>query len=235
MPVARVCFGEVGRSQMAKSSRTTLGREDYPAAIVLHRRLLHSHDDNALAHYHLGFAYGMNGRTADEIREYLEAVGLGLHEWDLFLNLGLAYLGQNEFLKATDALQTAVLLGPNHPEAHFNLAIAYERQNRLREAQREITVSLVLAPEDPDAGNTKAIICVELGDLICARDEWANLVRVSPDYVPARANLAILSGLNPLLTDSTSTALEGEGLFLPTNNRRTFSWTRRNVTRSRPH
>lgn len=38
------------------SADDALGREDYPAAIVLHRRLLHSHDDNALAHYHLGFA-----------------------------------------------------------------------------------------------------------------------------------------------------------------------------------
>jgi Flp pilus assembly protein TadD len=191
------------------SADDALGREDYAAAIALHRKLLHSHDDNALAHYHLGFAYGMSGLTADEIREYLEAVRLGLDKWDLFLNLGLAYLGQNELLKATDTLQTAVLLGPSHLEAHFNLAIAYERQNRIREALQEITVSLVLAPEDPDVGNTKAIICVELGDLVCARDEWAHLVQISPNYVPARTNLALLTSSHPLLPASTFTALEG--------------------------
>src|SRR6266481_6295691 len=160
-----------------------LGLEDYPAAIALHRKVLQAHNDNALAHYHLGFAYGMTGRAAEEISEYLEAAGLGLNKWDLFLNLGLAYLDQNDWPKAIKRLQTAVLLGPDHPEAHFNLAIAYERRHRLSEALQEITASLHLAPKDPDEHNTKAIICAEAGDFVCARDEWAQLVRVSPDYV----------------------------------------------------
>lgn len=191
------------------SADSALGLEDYPVAIALHREFLRSHKDNALAHYHLGFAYGMSRLTAGEISEYLEAARLGLDKWDLFLNLGLAYLGQKESLKATNALQTAVLLGPTHPEAYFNLAIADERRNRLPEALQEITVALLLAPEDPDVGNTKAIICAELGDLVCARDEWALLVRVAPHYAPARANLAILSGSHLLLPASTSTALNG--------------------------
>src|SRR6266478_5295570 len=155
-----------------------LGLEDYPAAITLHRRVLRAHNDNALAHYHLGFAYGMTGRKRDEINEYLAAARLGLDKWDLFLNLGLAHLGQNDGPKAMMTLQTAVLVGPNHPEAHFNLGIAYEKGNRLREALQEIIVSLHLTPEDPDERNTKGIICVELGNLVCARDEWAHLVQV---------------------------------------------------------
>ena len=45
-----------------------LGLEDYPAAITLHRKVLREHNDNALAHYHLGFAYGMTGRKRDDKR-----------------------------------------------------------------------------------------------------------------------------------------------------------------------
>jgi tetratricopeptide (TPR) repeat protein len=191
-----------------------LGLEDYPAAIALHRKFLRSHRNNALAHYHLGFAYGMTGRTTDEINEYLAAARLGLDKWDLFLNLGLAYLGQNDCTKAINTLQIAVLLGPDHPEAHFNLAIAYERSSRLREALQEVTASLLLAPSDPDEHNTKAIICAELGDRACARDEWAHLVQVAPDYTPARINLAILSGLHMPMAASTSSALNGKGLAL---------------------
>jgi Tfp pilus assembly protein PilF len=70
---------------------------------------------------------GMRGHAAEEIQEHLEAERLGLERWDLFLNLGLAYLGQNELPRATSALETAVSLGPDHPEGHFNLAIASER------------------------------------------------------------------------------------------------------------
>jgi tetratricopeptide (TPR) repeat protein len=171
-----------------------LGLEDYPAAIALHRQVLRAQNDNAVAHYHLGFAYGMTGRKTDEINEYLAAARLGLDKWDLFLNLGRAYLGQNDGPKAIKTLQNAVLLGPNHPEAHFNLAIAYEKDNRLREALQEIIVSLHLAPEDLDERNTKGIICAELGNLVCARDEWAQLLQGAPNYAPARVNLWILSG-----------------------------------------
>jgi tetratricopeptide (TPR) repeat protein len=187
-----------------------LGIEDYPAAIALHRKVLHAHNDNALAHYHLGFAYGMTGRTTEEINEYLAAARLGLDKWDLFLNLGLAYLSENDWPKAIKTLQTAVSLGPRHPETHFNLAIAYEKGHRLREALLEITASLHLAPEDPDGRNTKAIICVELGDLVCARDEWVHLVRVDPDYPPAQGNLLTLNGSHhPIQSPSTSTTADG--------------------------
>jgi len=74
-----------------------LGLENYSAAIALHRKVLRAHNDNAFAHYHLGFAYGISRRTADEISEYLAAARLGLHKWDLFLNLGLAYLGHHDW------------------------------------------------------------------------------------------------------------------------------------------
>jgi Flp pilus assembly protein TadD len=188
-----------------------LGLGDYPAAITLHRKVLRAHNDNALAHYHLGFAYGMKGRKAEEINEYLAAARLGLVKWDLFLNLGIAYLDQNDWQKAIKMLQIAVLLGPNHPEAHFNLAIAYENGNRLREALQEIIVSLHLAPEDPDQQNTKGIICAEMGNLVCARDEWAHMVQVAPNYAPARVNLAILSGSHMPLAVSLPARSWGDG------------------------
>jgi tetratricopeptide (TPR) repeat protein len=129
--------------------------------------------------------------------EYLEAAKLGLDKWDLYLNLGLAFLGRNDSLKATNALKMAVLLGSDHPEAHFNLALVFERRRQLPEALQEITAALRLAPEDPEERNARAVICAELEDLACARDEWTRLLRVAPEYVPARANLAILNGSNP--------------------------------------
>jgi Flp pilus assembly protein TadD len=188
-----------------------LGRADYSAAIALHRHVIRTQADNALAHYHLGFAYGMAGRKTDEINEYLVAARLGLDKWDLFLNLGLAYLGQNDRPNAIKAFQTAALVGPQHPEAHYNLALAYEEGNRLGEALQEVIVSLRLAPEDPDEANTKGIICAELEKLVCARDEWEHLVQVVPGYAPARVNLAILNGSHSSLA-STSGALGGDGL-----------------------
>jgi tetratricopeptide (TPR) repeat protein len=170
-----------------------LGLGDYPTAIALHRRLLQSEGNNALAHYHLGFAYGMVGRTNEEISEYRAAISLGLKSWDLFLNLGLAYFDKHDLAAATAAFETAVSLGPQHAETHFNLAVVYEQENRLDEALQQIIASLVLAPEDLDAANTDAIICARMGNLTSARNIWTQLVQAAPDYAPARTNLAILN------------------------------------------
>ena len=169
-----------------------LAVQDYPTAMDLHRKLLRSAKNNALAHYHLGFAYGMVGDVSEEISEYRTAVGLGLNVWDLFLNLGLAYYDQHDLPAATAALETAVLFGPKHAETHFNLALVYERENRLPEALHEIKMAIVLEPADLDASNTEAVVCARMGNLARARGVWMRLLRTAPDYLPARNNLAIL-------------------------------------------
>jgi tetratricopeptide (TPR) repeat protein len=107
--------------------------------------------------------------------------------------LGLAYLGQQQFDGAIQAFTTAVALGPEHAEAHFNLALAYESSNRLDAALGEIEIARRLAPQDSDVTNTDAIICVETGNTIRARELWTELIQFAPDYAPARANLAILN------------------------------------------
>jgi Flp pilus assembly protein TadD len=189
-----ICAGTYAEEICDLNADQALARENYAVAIALHQQFIRAHKNNALAHYHLGFAYGMTGRRADEITEYLAATKLGLEKWDLFVNLGLAYLDRKDWTNAISALQSAVLLGPAHAQAHFNLAIAYERDKDLTKALQEINASLALTPTDPDAHNTKAIIFAEQGDLVHARCEWARLIQIAPGYAAARVNLAILNG-----------------------------------------
>jgi tetratricopeptide (TPR) repeat protein len=100
-----------------------LGIENFGESIRLHHEVLKAHPDSALAHYHLGFAYGMVNDRGDEIKEYRRAAALGLGLWDLFLNMGLAYLQNHDLIEATKSLRVAALLGPDHPESHFNLGL----------------------------------------------------------------------------------------------------------------
>ena len=104
---------------------------------MLHRRLLQSEGNNALAHYHLGFAYGMVDalpkRLASTTGDRPRA-----QNRDLFLNLGLAYFDQHELENATAAFETAVSLGPQHAETHFNLAVVYDGRTA-DEALKEIS------------------------------------------------------------------------------------------------
>jgi tetratricopeptide (TPR) repeat protein len=169
-----------------------LGVEDYAEAIRLHEKVLRQHPNDALAHYHLGYAYGMSQDAPAELREYIRARDLGLHEWDLFLNLGLLYMERHELPAAINALAIAAELGPQRSETHFNLSLAYERAGKLPEALREILASLKIGLDQPDAQNTLAVIYVEMGNDEGARMVWMKLVRIYPDFQPARRNLDVL-------------------------------------------
>ena len=169
-----------------------LGNQDYPEAARLHRLIVEEHPNDALAHYHLGFADGMMGQNAAELDQYQTAAHLGLKNWDLYLNLGRVYLEQGQIGPATDSFQSAVTLGPDHPEAHFNLGLAYERRGMLAPAAAELEKSLVLDPTQSDARNMLAVVDAEQGNYLAARTIWAELARSQPSFAPAQANLAIL-------------------------------------------
>ena len=169
-----------------------LGMEDYPAAIRRHLAIIREHPDNALAHYHLGFAYGLTGQHRHELQEYRRAVDLGLDDWQVFLNLGLVYLEDGQLQGATEVLRLATLLGPYQSETHFNLGLTYERRGMLSDAEQEMLFSLRLNPQEVDARNTLGLIYAEEGRYTLAREEWSDLLSADPAYTPARENLTIL-------------------------------------------
>ena len=170
-----------------------LGMEDYPEAIKRHLAVIHEHPDNALAHYHLGFAYGVIGDHRREMAEYQKAVDLGLSDWELFLNLGLLDMETGHLDAAGELLRLAALMGPYRPETHFNLGLVYERQGMFQKAEQELLLSLRLDPHQVDARNMLGVIYADEGNFQRAHEEWTDLVNTNPDFTPARANLAILN------------------------------------------
>lgn len=171
-----------------------LAVENYAEAISLHREFLRKHPANALAHYHLGFARGMEGERTRELNEYRRAAALGLSRWDLFLNMGLALLETGKLEAATDELRHAVRLNPSRPEPHFNLGLVYERRDMLTDAEREMRATLRLQPGELDARNMLGVIDARLGKPAEASAQWHDLLRDAPYYRAARTNLTIING-----------------------------------------
>jgi Flp pilus assembly protein TadD len=186
------------------SADYSLGIEDYSEAIRRHVDVVRKHPENALAHYHLGFALGMVGDRMAEVKEYQRAEELGLRSWDLFLNLGLAELESGELDAASDSLRSAVLLGENHSESHFNLALIEQRRGMLLDAEHEALMSLRLNPDQPDARNLLGVIYAQKGETVRASLVLSELVRDQPDYQPARTNLAILGSPSEVANGETA-------------------------------
>jgi tetratricopeptide (TPR) repeat protein len=203
--IARIASADGGEQQVCNvRADYALGVEDYSKAIRLHTDEIRKHPDNALAHYHLGFAEGMMGNRKAEVSEYQRSAALGLKNWDLFLNIGLAQLEIGELDAATDSLRQAVLLGENHAESHFNLALAYEQRGMHADAERETLASLRLNPRQPDARNLLGVIDAQTGQTVRASLVWRELVNDVPDYEPARTNLALLGSPNEVAHSETA-------------------------------
>ncbi len=141
-----------------------LGMEDYPEAIRRHQLVIKAHPDNALAHYHLGFSYGLMGEHQQELTEYRDAIDLGLDDWQLFLNLGLLYLEAGNVHEAMQVLKLATLLGPDRAGdaistlgSHINGWRCYWMRNR------NFLLSLQIDPNQVDGRNSLGTIYAEEG------------------------------------------------------------------------
>ena len=199
LPSSKVAAGNTTEARICDPAADHfLSMGNYQETIRLHREVLKTQPENSLAYYHLGFSYGMLDDQADEIRAYRRAIALGLVRWDLFLNLGLAYLHTHDLQGATHSLQLATLIGSGHPESHFNLSLAYERRGMLDPAKREMLVSLWLDPNQLEGRNMLGVIYAEQGNEAGAFAEWRGLLQTSPGYLPARTNLAILNATHTI-------------------------------------
>ena len=216
--IARNAAAGAGEQQVCDiTADYALGVEDYSGAIRLHTEVVRTHPENALAHYHLGFAQGMMGNRTAEVSEYQRAAALGLGNWDLFLNLGLAQFENGDLDAATDSLRRAVVLGENHSESHFNLALVYERRGLLTDAEREMLASLRLNPGQPDARNALGVIYAEEGNTVRASTVWRELVSEAPDYQPARKNLELAGGRVEVAHSQTAAVVPPPAAAVRTN------------------
>ena len=60
-----------------KEADEAMKRNEYEAGIILHQRFLEKEPENALALYHLGYAYGQIGEHLREVSHYEKAISFG--------------------------------------------------------------------------------------------------------------------------------------------------------------
>jgi len=129
----------------------------FEEAVDQHLRVLSQEPGNALAHYHLGYAYGQLGLHPDEAAEYLRAIDLGMERGDLFYNLGMAYMELDEYVRAEQFFRQAVDIEPECSENHRGLGMASLRQGHYHEALVSCRRATELEPNDPDSWHCLAL------------------------------------------------------------------------------
>jgi Tfp pilus assembly protein PilF len=107
-------------------------------------------------------------------------------------NLGLVYLGRNEYPRAIVEFEAALRVQPDYAYAHNGLGNAFVLTGRDGDAQAEYIEALRDDPDYAEAHNGLANVLMKSGDLSDARREVDRALELKPDYPEAHCNLGLL-------------------------------------------
>ena len=106
-----------------------------------------------------------------------------------YLNLGMAYIGEDRVQESISQFKVALSLDPDYGEAHNNLGLAYQKQGLLEEALLSYQKAITLDPEFVGAYNNLGYIYQEKGQLEEALKIYQKVLSIKPDFSDAHNNL----------------------------------------------
>jgi tetratricopeptide (TPR) repeat protein len=177
-----------------KEADEAVKRQDYEEGIRLHRQFLETEPGNALALYHLGYAYGQTGDHEKEVVFYERAAALGFEQDNIFFNLGMAYGELNRIEEAIKAFEKALDIDPNSADNHFGLALAYQRSVADGLAEEEFLKAIEIDPSHVDARLYLSMLYADRGEMQKAASQLRDILKVDPSNSGAREFLKRIEG-----------------------------------------
>ena len=138
----------------------------------------------------LGLIATREGRTADAIANFEEALRFSPDYLIALTNLGNVYRQQRQWEKARDILDRAVSIGPQDPDANYSLGMVYAQLNDSEHAYQYLERALQFRPVYPEALNNLGILYVRTQRLDDATQMFERSIRVAPQFDQSYLNLA---------------------------------------------
>jgi Tfp pilus assembly protein PilF len=169
-----------------KEADEAIKQNDYEAGIILHQRFLEKEPGNALALYHLGYAYGQIGEHVREVSHYEKAISFGYTRDRIFFNLGMAYGDLNQTQKSIGAFKQALDMDPGNADNHFGLALAYQKSAADKLAEEEFLKAIDIDPRHVEARLLLSMLYADWGELQNAADQLRKVLEIDPNNHRAR-------------------------------------------------
>ncbi len=158
-------------------------------SMALFNHAINATNNNYLAHNSLGAALLGEGRLAEAIKHFREALRIRPDYAEANNNLGNAFADQGDIETAIRHYSEALRVKPNAAEIHVNLGSVLLRKGRLNEAARHYSEALRIKPDFAGAHNNLGIILAYQGDLARAISHFREALRLDPGDASARRNL----------------------------------------------
>jgi tetratricopeptide (TPR) repeat protein len=138
----------------------------------------------------LGLLATREGRTAEAIPYFQEALRQSPDHLIALENLGNAYRQQKEWDEARRVLERAVAVGPQDPEANYSLGMVYAQLDDGDHAYEYLTRALKVRPVYPEALNNLGVLYLRTQRRDEAVASFEECIRVAPAFDQSYLNLA---------------------------------------------
>jgi tetratricopeptide (TPR) repeat protein/peroxiredoxin len=138
----------------------------------------------------LGLLTTREGRTAEAIPYFKEALRLSPDHLVALLNLGNAYRQQRNWNDARKILERAVQVGPEDPETNYSLGMVFAQIDDTEHAYQYLQQALKFRPNYPEALNNLGVLYLRTQRRDQAIASFAEAIRVAPEFDQSYLNLA---------------------------------------------
>ncbi len=163
--------------------------QTYADAETLWRTTIDRNPASWLARVNLGNILFDQGRNAEGMIQFQQALRDGPDSPEAQNDVGFALLGQGQAAEAASCFQEAIRLSPDFTEAQINLGVSLLNQGRTAEAITQYQEVLRLHPNCAEAHYNLGIARFNQGRTDQATLEFREAVRLRPDYAEAFNNL----------------------------------------------
>ena len=138
----------------------------------------------------LGLLATREGRTAEAIPYFQEALRLSPDHLIALDNLGNAYRQQQQWDEARKVLERAVAVGPQDAEANYSLGMVFAQMDDRDRAYEYLQRALKLRPVYPEALNNLGVLYLRTQRRDQAVASFEESIRVAPAFDQSYFNLA---------------------------------------------
>lgn len=149
---------------------------------------------SAMAHLELGYAYLMQGKADQALKEYQKAYKLDPKNRQVQYNLALGYMAKKDYPAAIKILEPLTKQGLFDLEAHYSLGEAYYNNGQYREALKAFSQAAGIRPGLANIYYYMALCYEKLGDKNNAIAQIDKALRLAPNYTEFQELKAKLIG-----------------------------------------
>ena len=147
-------------------------------------------DTVANAWNNLGLLAAQEGKTAEAIPSFQEALLQNPENFIAALNLGNAFRQQRRWEDARKSLLQAAALKPEDPEVNYSLGMVFAQTGDTASAFLYLKKALKARPAYPEALNNRGVLFLRTQQRDSAVASFRECIRVAPEFDQSYLNLA---------------------------------------------